>query len=115
MKGQQVMEKPVVSLGSAYRRQRWHCRENQMKSSGTYRTVQWVHDVARGLLPLSNGIYGTDLGPDPRDACLATKAFGPNGPRLAAVKQGHDPHGVLAYACPVPKIPMTVILVRPKL
>ncbi|KAL2831926.1 hypothetical protein BJY01DRAFT_260368 [Aspergillus pseudoustus] len=77
----------------------------------SYRTVQWVYDVARDLLRLSNGVYGADLGPDPRDACLATKAFGPNGPRLAAVKQGHDPHGVLVYACPVPKIPTTVILV----
>ncbi|KAL3479396.1 hypothetical protein BJX99DRAFT_268342 [Aspergillus californicus] len=76
-----------------------------------YRAVQWVYDVARDLLPLSNGIYGADLGPDPRDACLATKAFGRNGPRLAAVKQGYDPHSVLAYACPVPKIPPTVILV----
>jgi hypothetical protein len=51
------------------------------------------------LLPLSNGINGADLGPDARDACLATKAFGPNGPRLAAVKQSYDPHVVLAYAC----------------
>jgi adenine phosphoribosyltransferase/phosphomevalonate kinase len=68
--------------------------------------VQWVYNVARDLLPLSNGAYGADLGPDPRDTALAAKAFGPNGPRLARLKKNLDPRNVLAYACPLPKPPM---------
>ncbi|BCR83544.1 uncharacterized protein ACHE_10946A [Aspergillus chevalieri] len=65
--------------------------------------VQWVYNVARNLLPLSSGVYSADLGPDPRDAALATKAFGLNWPRLAHLKHSSDPHNVLAYACPLPK------------
>ncbi|KAI1100519.1 hypothetical protein F4804DRAFT_44359 [Jackrogersella minutella] len=67
--------------------------------------VRWVYDVAGDLLPLSSGAYGADLGPDPRDAALAAKAFGPNLPRIARLKHGFDPHDVLAYACPLPKAP----------
>lgn len=66
---------------------------------------RWVYDVARDLLPFSSGAYGADLGPDPRDAALAAKAFGPNRPRLAQLKQSSDPHNVLAYACPLPRAP----------
>jgi len=67
--------------------------------------VQWVYNVAVGLLSLStcSGVYGADLGPDPRDAVLAAKAFGPNRPRLASLKSSLDPFNVLAYACPLPK------------
>ena len=68
--------------------------------------VRWVYDVAGDLLSLSSGAYGADLGPDPRDAALAAKAFGPNGPRLARLKHSLDPRNVLAYACPLPKAPM---------
>ena len=68
--------------------------------------VQWVYSVAEDLLPLSSGAYGADLGPDPRDASLAAKAFGPNQPRLARLKQIFDPHGVLAYACPLVRVPV---------
>lgn len=68
--------------------------------------VTWVYNVARDLLPLSSGAYGADLGPDPRDAALAAKAFGPNRPRLARLKHTLDPRNVLAYACPLPKAPM---------
>ncbi|KAG6997101.1 hypothetical protein FOFC_08899 [Fusarium oxysporum] len=68
--------------------------------------MQWVYNVARDLLPLSSGAYGADLGPDPRDTALVAKAFGPNGPRLARLKQNLDPRNVLAYACPLPKPPM---------
>jgi adenine phosphoribosyltransferase len=68
--------------------------------------VQWVYSIARDLLPLSSGAYGADLGPDPRDAPLAAKAFGPNQPRLARLKHSLDPHTVLAYACPLVKIPV---------
>lgn len=67
--------------------------------------VSWVYSVAEELLPLSSGVYGADLGPDPRDAVLATKAFGPNRHRLARLKQSLDPCNILAYACPVPEIP----------
>ena len=68
--------------------------------------VQWVYNVAGDLLSLSSGAYGADLGPDPRDAALAAKAFGPNRPRLARLKHSLDPRDVLAYACPLPKTPM---------
>jgi adenine phosphoribosyltransferase len=84
---------------------------NQDTTDGSYSAIQWVYDVARDLLPFSNGVYSADLGPDPRDANLAAKAFGPNGPRLANMKRVCDPHCVLVYACPVPKIPPTIILV----
>ena len=65
--------------------------------------VQWVYNVAENLLSLSSGAYGADLGPDPRDAALAIKAFGQNRPRLARLKNSLDPHNVLAYACPLPR------------
>ncbi|KAI9867948.1 MAG: hypothetical protein M1813_007770 [Trichoglossum hirsutum] len=68
--------------------------------------VRWVYNVAGDLLPLSNGAYGADLGPDPRDEALAAKAFGSNRPRLARLKNSLDPRNVLAYACPLPKAPM---------
>ncbi|KAK0764286.1 hypothetical protein N5P37_003685 [Trichoderma harzianum] len=69
-------------------------------------TVQWVYHVARTLLPLARGVYGADLGPDPRDADLAEKAFGPNRPRLARLKRHADPCKVLNYACPLPEAPI---------
>jgi hypothetical protein len=68
--------------------------------------VQWVYNIADDLLPLSSRVYGADLGPDPRDAALAAKAFGPNRPRLGRLKRTWDPCHVLAYACPLPKAPM---------
>jgi adenine phosphoribosyltransferase len=68
--------------------------------------IRWVYKTAGDLLPLSSGVYGADLGPDPRDAVLATKAFGPNWRRLARLKHSLDLHNVLAYACPLPKMPI---------
>ncbi|KAJ5958393.1 Higher eukaryotic phosphomevalonate kinase [Penicillium vulpinum] len=68
--------------------------------------VEWVYNIASKVLPVSNGVYGADLGPDPRDAALAAKAFGLNRPRLARIKHGSDPRNVLAYACPLPKVKM---------
>ncbi|KAF3807862.1 FAD-linked oxidoreductase [Colletotrichum gloeosporioides] len=73
--------------------------------------VEWVYAVARTLLPLSTGVYGADLGPDPRDAVFATKAFGPNPGRLARLKRTADPRNVLAYTCPLPKEPMESALI----
>ncbi|KAL4871109.1 hypothetical protein BDV12DRAFT_194755 [Aspergillus spectabilis] len=73
--------------------------------------VQWVYNVARDLLPLSSGVYGADLGPDPRDTPLAAKAFGPNLPHLAYFKHSLDPHNVLAYACPLPKAPKQKLII----
>ncbi|KID65501.1 Adenine phosphoribosyltransferase [Metarhizium brunneum] len=73
--------------------------------------VQWVYNVAAELLPLSSGVYGADLGPDPRDAALAAKAFGPNRPRLIRLKQISDPRKVLAYTCPLVKAPMAPTLI----
>ncbi|KXH26778.1 hypothetical protein CSAL01_00324 [Colletotrichum salicis] len=68
--------------------------------------VEWVYAVAGTLLPLGTGAYGADLGPDPRDAALAARAFGPNHPRLSHLKRVADPRHILAYACPLPREPM---------
>lgn len=68
--------------------------------------IQWVYKVTGDLLPFSSGAYGADLGPDPRDAALAAKAFGPNWLRLARLKHTMDPCNVLAYTCPLPKAPL---------
>ncbi|KAF9882692.1 hypothetical protein FE257_005524 [Aspergillus nanangensis] len=65
--------------------------------------VQWVYRVAADLLPLSCGVYGADLGPDPRDVTLAAKAYGANLQRLAYLKHTADPSDILAYTCPLPK------------
>jgi adenine phosphoribosyltransferase len=67
----------------------------------TQNIVRWVYQVTKDLLPLSQGVYSADLGPDPRDKALATRAFGPNRRRLVKLKQAFDPHNVLAYACPL--------------
>lgn len=69
--------------------------------------VDWVYKVAGELLPVSRGAYGADLGPDPRDAAMVARAFGPNLPRLARLKRRcWDPRNVLSYACPLPRAPM---------
>ncbi|KAJ5355425.1 uncharacterized protein N7496_012637 [Penicillium cataractarum] len=72
---------------------------------------EWVYKVAEELLPFSWGIYSADLGPGPRDAALASRAFGPNYPRLVQLKQIFDPHNVLADACPLRQIPATQKLI----
>jgi adenine phosphoribosyltransferase len=80
----------------------------------TQAAVQWVYNVVKDLLPVSSGVYGADLGPDPRDTMLAFKAFGPNRPRLTLLKHSLDPGNVLAYACPLtadPIRPKVIILV----
>jgi hypothetical protein len=82
----------------------------------TQAAVQWVYNVVGDLLPMSSGVYGADLGPDPRDTMLAVKAFGPNRPRLALLKHNLDPGNVLAYACPLatdpaPVPPKVIVLV----
>ncbi|KAM0111953.1 hypothetical protein ACP6JB_002294 [Aspergillus fumigatus] len=51
----------------------------------------------------TSSVYSADLGPDPRDVTLPTKAFGPNLQRLARLKQTADPANVLAFTCPLPK------------
>jgi adenine phosphoribosyltransferase/phosphomevalonate kinase len=79
---------------------------NQDDTDAARSAVRWVYKVAEDLLSLSSGVYGADLGPDPRDTALATQAFGPNVPRLARLKSNMDPHNVLSYACPLPKTPM---------
>ena len=74
-------------------------------------SVQLVYEVVESLLPLSNGIYGADLGPDPRDAVLAQRAFGPNAVRLGRLKRVMDPHHVLAWTCPLPKPPLPKFII----
>ena len=74
-------------------------------------SVQWVYEVVESLLSLSNGIYGADLGPDPRDAVLAQRAFGPNAVRLGRLKRVMDPHHVLAWTCPLPKPPLPKLII----
>ncbi|KAF5024472.1 hypothetical protein F66182_3412 [Fusarium sp. NRRL 66182] len=76
---------------------------DQDETSTADAAVRWVYSVVHGLLPMSSGVYGADLGPDPRDAILATRAFGPNRRRLANLKRRLDPRNVLAYACPLPE------------
>ncbi|TVY68441.1 FAD-linked oxidoreductase [Fusarium oxysporum f. sp. cubense] len=63
--------------------------------------IHWVYRVVNELLPMSKGVYGADLGPDPRDSNLATKAFGPNRRRLVKLKKELDPKNILAYTCPL--------------
>ncbi|CAD6440148.1 6a518c36-a464-4d4f-966a-6cea4503f103 [Sclerotinia trifoliorum] len=77
----------------------WPCDQNGTETAQT--AVQWVYDVGKNLLPFCCGVYGADLGPDPRDKALAAKAFGPNLPRLASLKRTLDPQNVIAYACPL--------------
>ncbi|KAL5335428.1 hypothetical protein BJX70DRAFT_390708 [Aspergillus crustosus] len=67
--------------------------------------MEWVYTIANELLPFSSGVYSAELGPNPRDAQLARKAFGQNYARLAYLKNRPDPHGVLPYACPIPTAP----------
>ncbi|KAK3695702.1 phosphoribosyl transferase domain protein [Podospora appendiculata] len=73
--------------------------------------MDWVYSVVTALLPSifepaeGRGVYGADLGPDPRDAALARKAFGTHLPRLARLKRLLDPCNVLAYTCPLPRTP----------
>lgn len=69
--------------------------------------IDWVYKVVDALLPLTlcTGVYGADLGPDPRDIPLAAKAFGPNLSRLVRLKRTFDPHNILRYACSLPKAP----------
>ncbi|KAF6809192.1 phosphoribosyl transferase domain protein [Colletotrichum sojae] len=87
----------------------WPREQDGTEAAGA--AVRWVYRVAENLLPLGNGAYGADLGPDPRDAALADRAFGRNRPRLARLKRTADPHNVLAYACPLPKAPRLIVLV----
>ncbi|KFA51264.1 hypothetical protein S40293_04412 [Stachybotrys chartarum IBT 40293] len=74
-------------------------------------TVQWVYNIAEQLLPLSTGAYGADLGPDPRDTALASKAFGPNRSRLAYLKKKLDPKNVLSYVCPLLNMPEQQLII----
>ncbi|KAJ4112489.1 hypothetical protein NW768_011655 [Fusarium equiseti] len=75
-------------------------------------TIRWVYDVVDSLLPMCKGVYSADLGPDPRDAELMTRAFGPNLRRLVGLKQTFDPHRVLPYACPLSQdmLPQKVVV-----
>ncbi|KAM6519076.1 hypothetical protein FALCPG4_012725 [Fusarium falciforme] len=80
----------------------WPCDQDGTKKARE--AVQWVYDAEK-LLPLSAGVYGADLGPDPRDKTLAAWAFGPNRTRLAKLKRRLDPGNVLAYTCPFLEAP----------
>ncbi|KAL8388771.1 hypothetical protein RB599_010095 [Gaeumannomyces hyphopodioides] len=89
----------------------WRCADDDAAARACTR---WVYDVAHKLLPMCSGVYGADLGPDPRDAALATRAFGPNRERLARLKRVLDPHRVLPFACPLvgpPSRPRLVVAV----
>ncbi|KAH7371933.1 hypothetical protein BKA66DRAFT_468882 [Pyrenochaeta sp. MPI-SDFR-AT-0127] len=78
---------------------------NQDGSEIAQSAVKWVYSVAESLLSLSSGTYSADLGPDPRDATLAAKAFGMQRLRLARLKRIFDPCNMLAYACPLLRAP----------
>ncbi|KAI2637535.1 hypothetical protein GGS21DRAFT_511946 [Xylaria nigripes] len=79
---------------------------NEDETEVARKIIQWVYSIVEDLMPLSTGSYSTDLGPDPRDIALVAKAFGPNLSRLARLKRSMDPSNVLAYACPLQKMPM---------
>lgn len=64
---------------------------DQDSSITARKAMQWVYDVAGSLIAVGSEAYGADLGPDPRDAMLAAKAFGPNLQRLALLKRTYDP------------------------
>ncbi|CAG9993972.1 unnamed protein product [Clonostachys byssicola] len=89
---------------------------NQDGTTTAQEAMQWVYKIAMDLLPLSNGAYGADLGPDPRDAPLARAAFGSNLPRLSRLKSVLDPYNVLPYACPlqISTRPRLIVLVTGK-
>lgn len=70
-----------------------------------------MYNITAELLLLSSGVYSADLGPDPRDAALATKAFSLNWPRLIRLKHISDPRKVLAYACLLVKAPIAPTLI----
>ncbi|KAM7192173.1 hypothetical protein V8F33_008447 [Rhypophila sp. PSN 637] len=61
---------------------------------------QWVYDVVLNLLTLDScsGVYPADLGPDPRDASLVLKAFGPNRLCLARLKKTLDLYNTIYRA-----------------
>ncbi|KAK3997993.1 hypothetical protein QBC44DRAFT_314749 [Cladorrhinum sp. PSN332] len=77
--------------------------------------IEWVYKTVEALLQHNSsargGIYGADLGPDPRDALLAARAFGQNLTRLVRLKLTMDPHNVLRYTCPLPKASMEPTLI----
>ncbi|KAI9654187.1 MAG: hypothetical protein M1821_006715 [Bathelium mastoideum] len=107
-----------VRYGTAFGCRDWHfaCTitgvwpRDQDGTEVAQSAVQWVYDIAGDLLSLSRGAYCADLGPDPRDAVLAFKAFGGYKARLAHLKHSLDPHNVLPYACPIPKTPRKLII-----
>ncbi|KAF2014458.1 hypothetical protein BU24DRAFT_423394 [Aaosphaeria arxii CBS 175.79] len=87
-------------------------RRDQDGSKFANAAVQWVYDAAKELISLTNkhgevtmgacvGVYGADLGPDPRDASLAPHAFGANRAKLANIKHQVDPYNILRYSCPI--------------
>ena len=69
------------------------------ESKGDKTTRQWIEHTTDELLPLSNGIYGADLGPC--DSFLARRAFGVNSLRLSQLKRLHDPANILDCSCPM--------------
>jgi adenine phosphoribosyltransferase/phosphomevalonate kinase len=90
----------------------WYRAQDDTESAQS--AIGWVYQVAEDLLSSKGGavgVYGADFGADPRDATLASKAFGPNRLRLSHLKQRLDPQNILAYACPLTKPPMEQKLV----
>ncbi len=74
--------------------------------------VDWIYTVAEKFLAFE--VYPADIGPDPRDAKLVAKAFGPNRDRIAPLKHKSDPHNVLTYAFQLSRqknLPTPIILV----
>eukprot|EP00797_Seminavis_robusta_P014566 Sro21_g014550.2 (766) ;mRNA; r:37159-39456 len=74
---------------------RWPDGDEDMEKKAT-EWLAWSTDL---LIPHSEGVYGSDLGP--RDKTLARRAFGLNHFRLARMKQTADPLHVLGCACPI--------------
>ncbi len=62
-------------------------------SAQRLRAVQWVTDLRDELRPMASGTYVNQLGETSED--LVRTAYGPNYPRLAAIKKKYDPNNVL--------------------
>lgn len=74
--------------------------------------VDWIYTVTEKFLAFE--VYPADLVPDPRDAKLAAKAFGPNRSSITPLKRKSDPHNVLIYAFQLSRqrnLPTPIILV----
>jgi hypothetical protein len=78
---------------------RYHDNDDNNDDDNANSVGTWLQKVVGQLLPYSNGIYSTDLGP--HDWILAQHAFGRNSLALANRKRHDDPGNILCCTCPL--------------